>query len=169
MNEKLLNKKRNGMVVMLLDILLEIALIACFVVGIVLAENGNLSLGTPIAIAGGVLALFAWIPLAGLKVLKPQEALVLTLFGNYVGTLKGEGFYWVNPFCTAVNPMRGWLEPALISRRRAPSVVRIASTISSRSGINTFSMRAPSAFFRISASVHASIPASKAIGFPHFL
>ena len=50
-----------------------------------------------------VLAL-GWIPLCGLKVLKPQEALVLTLFGKYVGTLKGEGFYFVNPFCTSVNP-----------------------------------------------------------------
>ena len=29
---------------------------------------------------------------------------MLTLFGKYVGTLKGEGFYCVNPFCTAVNP-----------------------------------------------------------------
>lgn len=36
--------------------------------------------------------------------LRPQEALVLTLFGKYVGTLKGEGFYFVNPFCAAVNP-----------------------------------------------------------------
>ena len=45
-----------------------------------------------------------WILLLGLKVIKPQEALVLTLFGKYVGTLKGEGFYWVNPFCTGVNP-----------------------------------------------------------------
>ena len=45
-----------------------------------------------------------WIPLCGLRVLKPQEALVLTLFGQYVGTLKGEGFYAVNPFCSAVNP-----------------------------------------------------------------
>ena len=50
-----------------------------------------------------VLAL-GWIFLCGLKVLKPQEALVLTLFGKYIGTLKGEGFYYVNPFCTAVNP-----------------------------------------------------------------
>ncbi|MBQ2770325.1 MAG: SPFH domain-containing protein [Clostridia bacterium] len=40
----------------------------------------------------------------GFRVLKPQEALVLTLFGKYIGTLKGEGFYFVNPFCTAVNP-----------------------------------------------------------------
>jgi regulator of protease activity HflC (stomatin/prohibitin superfamily) len=46
----------------------------------------------------------AWIPLVGLRVLKPQEALVLTLFGKYVGTLKGEGFYAINPFCVAVNP-----------------------------------------------------------------
>lgn len=42
--------------------------------------------------------------LPGLKVLKPQEALVLTLFGDYIGTLKGEGFYFVNPFCTSINP-----------------------------------------------------------------
>ena len=39
-----------------------------------------------------------------MKVLKPQEALVLTLFGNYIGTLKEAGFYFVNPFCTSVNP-----------------------------------------------------------------
>ena len=47
---------------------------------------------------------FGWIPFLGLKVIKPQEALVLTLFGKYYGTLKGEGFYFVNPFCTSVNP-----------------------------------------------------------------
>ena len=45
-----------------------------------------------------------WVFFIGLKVLKPQEALVLTLFGKYVGTLKGDGFYFVNPLCTSVNP-----------------------------------------------------------------
>lgn len=39
----------------------------------------------------------------GLKILKPNEALVLTLFGKYYGTLKGEGFFFVNPFTSAVN------------------------------------------------------------------
>ena len=29
---------------------------------------------------------------------------MLTLFGNYIGTLKDDGFYYVNPFCSAVNP-----------------------------------------------------------------
>lgn len=103
MNEKVLNKKRNGMAVMLLDILLLIGLIAGFIIGIVLSEDGQ-TIGYILAIVCGVSTLLAWIPLAGLKVLKPQEALVLTLFGNYIGTLKGEGFYWVNPFCVAVNP-----------------------------------------------------------------
>ena len=46
----------------------------------------------------------AWIPFLGLRVLKPQEALALTLFGKYIGTLKGEGFYAINPFCVAINP-----------------------------------------------------------------
>ena len=48
--------------------------------------------------------MIGWVPAMGLKILKPQEALVLTLFGKYVGTLKGEGFYFVNPFCSSVNP-----------------------------------------------------------------
>lgn len=42
--------------------------------------------------------------LCGLKVIHPNEALVLTLFGNYYGTLYEAGFHWVNPFCTAINP-----------------------------------------------------------------
>ena len=55
-------------------------------------------------VVGGLWMGLGWIPFLGLKILKPQEALVLTLFGNYKGTLKGEGFYFVNPFCVAVNP-----------------------------------------------------------------
>lgn len=51
-----------------------------------------------------LIVMFGWILFCGLKVLKPQEALVLTLFGKYVGTLKGDGFYFVNPFCSGVNP-----------------------------------------------------------------
>ena len=45
-----------------------------------------------------------WIPWCGIKVLNPNEAYVLTLFGKYVGTLKHEGIFFVNPFCSAINP-----------------------------------------------------------------
>ena len=101
MTEKLLSTKKNGMLVLLLTILWVIASIALIVFGAIVADGG----GTPILVILGILStLVSWIPFCGLKVLKPQEALVLTLFGNYIGTLKGEGFYFVNPFCTAVNP-----------------------------------------------------------------
>lgn len=42
--------------------------------------------------------------LCGLKILNPNEAIVLVLFGNYYGTISKEGFYFVNPFCNAINP-----------------------------------------------------------------
>ncbi|MCR5508121.1 MAG: SPFH domain-containing protein [Lachnospiraceae bacterium] len=60
--------------------------------------------GTIVKVVGALFLLAGWILFLGLKVLKPGEALVLTLFGRYVGTLKGDGFFWVNPFCTAFNP-----------------------------------------------------------------
>ena len=47
------------------------------------------------------------IMLGGLKTVNPNEALVLTLFGKYHGTIKREGFFWVNPFCSAFNPASG--------------------------------------------------------------
>jgi Membrane protease subunits, stomatin/prohibitin homologs len=36
--------------------------------------------------------------LPGLIIINPNEAKVLTLFGKYVGTVKEDGFFWVNPF-----------------------------------------------------------------------
>ena len=69
-----------------------------------LAIIGSTFYCIPMAAVGFIWLSLGWIPFLRLKVLKPQEAQVLTLFGNYVGTLKDDGFYWVNPFCTAVNP-----------------------------------------------------------------
>ncbi len=103
MEEKILNSRKNGMAMMLLFILLYVAGILGIVFGAILLDRGNAP-GLLLFIPGLVWALLGWIPFCGLKVLKPQEALVLTLFGKYIGTLKGEGFYFVNPFCTGVNP-----------------------------------------------------------------
>ncbi|MBQ5583246.1 MAG: SPFH domain-containing protein [Ruminiclostridium sp.] len=97
MTEKILTTKKQGMAMLLLTILLYVVAIAALVLSI------QFELLVPMILAIVVLAL-GWILLPGLKVLRPQEALVLTLFGKYVGTIRGEGFYWVNPFCTAVNP-----------------------------------------------------------------
>ena len=44
---------------------------------------------------------------AGLKTVRPNEALVFTVFGKYYGTLKKPGFFFVNPFAQIFNPARG--------------------------------------------------------------
>ena len=45
--------------------------------------------------------------IAGLKSLRANEARVLTLFGDYYGTLKGPGFFYVHPFSLSYNPAAG--------------------------------------------------------------
>ena len=103
MEEKILKTKKNGFSVL-------IALILAFAVAIFLAIFGGIKMeegavyGIVMFAIGLAFICLGWILFLGFKVLKPQEALVLTLFGKYVGTLKGDGFYFVNPFCGAVNP-----------------------------------------------------------------
>ena len=104
MNEKILNGKKNGMSVLLLVVVMyAVAIAAMIFSGISLAQGAN-ALNVTGLVAGIVVTSLGWILLLGLKVLKPQEALVLTLFGKYIGTLKENGFYYVNPFCVGVNP-----------------------------------------------------------------
>lgn len=104
MNEKILSTKKNGMGMLLLfSFLYMIAIAGC----IFSAISMGFSVTAPaiiVLIISIIWLSIGWFPFLGLKVLKPQEALVLTLFGNYVGTLKEAGFYFVNPFCTSVNP-----------------------------------------------------------------
>ena len=102
MTEKLLHAK-SGILVLFLTIGLYIADIALLIGGIYM-------LGNHISGGGFVLAFsifytaIGWIPFVGIKEIKPQEALVLTLFGKYYGTLRSEGFFFVNPFVSEVNP-----------------------------------------------------------------
>ena len=101
MTEKILTTRKLGLPVLLLTILLFVlSILGCVFGGLILDEGGSPAL----MIVSIVILCLCWLPLPGLKVLKPQEALVLTLFGRYIGTLKGDGFFFVNPFCTAVNP-----------------------------------------------------------------
>lgn len=101
MEERILSTKKNGMLALILSVLLYVAAIAgCIKGGILIEKTGN-----PILLIICIIYLcIGWLTWLGLKVVKPQEALVLTLFGEYVGTLKDPGFYFVNPFCSAVNP-----------------------------------------------------------------
>ena len=102
MTEKVLDNKRNGMLMLFVLIAGVIGSFVLFGFSMALIEES--ALGIVLLLVSLVAFVFCLVCMSGLKVLKPQEALVLTLFGNYAGTLKGEGFYFVNPLCTAVNP-----------------------------------------------------------------
>lgn len=103
MEEKVL-KAKAGLPRLILFIFLYLAAIALIVVGGVLLDRGVGGTGGFLLAVGIFWVLVGYIPFFGLKIIKPQEALVLTLFGRYIGTLKEPGFYYVNPFTVAVNP-----------------------------------------------------------------
>lgn len=104
MTEKIYTTRKNGMVVLFLNIIVLLAGIGAIIFGGINLEKGNTAIGVVFLVTGIVIDTIGWIPMCGLKVIKPQEALVLTLFGNYKGTIREAGFYFVNPFCTAINP-----------------------------------------------------------------
>lgn len=97
MTEKLLTNKKHGMAALVLTTLFYIAAVGV----LAYSEKEHITAFTVISI---VWLLLGWIPYLGLRVLNPQEAMVLTLFGKYIGTIKGGGFFFINPFCHAVNP-----------------------------------------------------------------
>ena len=100
--EKVLQAK-SGFVMLICGMLLTLVGIAGFGYGIYLIDQsaGGAAAGISVVL-GTILFVAGVLVLCGLKVIK--EALVLALFGNYYGTLRKEGFFWVNPFVTAINP-----------------------------------------------------------------
>jgi len=96
-------KARPGMPVLLLSVVLYLAAIGLVVLGGILLEKEK-NIGALPLVLGTIWMIIGIIPFIGLKVLKPNEALVMTLFGKYTGTLREAGFYFVHPFSVAVNP-----------------------------------------------------------------
>ena len=110
--EKVIGGGQYGVLLLIIGILMLAACIPLIIIGGVNIDQAVWEpergvLGGICMTLGIVLPIVGIIILCGLKVVKPNEALVLTLFGKYYGTLKGAGFYFVNPFCTAVNPTMG--------------------------------------------------------------
>lgn len=97
MTEKIRNKKKNGFAALVILIAITLLAIAGIIIG---ATNFNMLLMIPSI----VITCLIWIFYFGFIVIGPSEAVVLTLFGKYYGSIKEPGFYYVNPFCVAVNP-----------------------------------------------------------------
>ena len=96
-DEKVL-KPMNGMVMLLV-------LIAACILSCAAMVLGGVFLMPAIVVIGAIVFCVACVMFAGLKVINPNEALVLTLFGKYYGTIKDHGFFFVNPFVTGRNPV----------------------------------------------------------------
>ncbi len=89
----------NGWAVLFITLLLMVGAVILMIWG---ATTSTDDAPAAALIIGIVWLAVGWFPLIGLKIMRPNEALVLTLFGKYVGTLKKEGFFFVNPFSTPV-------------------------------------------------------------------
>ena len=99
-------KAPSGWAVLIITIILYLAAIAAVIFcssNIVEGEFSGYDVGM---IVGIVWLCVGWFPFIGLRVIKPNEALVLTLFGKYIGTLRHEGFYFVNIFSVPVTPKK---------------------------------------------------------------
>ena len=102
--EKIL-KPIKGFVPLFLIIVIILASIGLMIMGGILIDEydsyvlGGVSLGL-----GILLCIASSISFAGLKVINPNEAIVLSLFGKYIGTIYENGFWYVNPFASAIYP-----------------------------------------------------------------
>ncbi|MGN1119351.1 MAG: SPFH domain-containing protein [Oscillospiraceae bacterium] len=91
----------SGWAVLIITTILYLASIFLMIKGGEKMDNG----GSPwMFIVGIVWVCLGWFPYLGLRVVKPNEALVLTLFGKYIGSVKTEGFFFVNPFSNSAVP-----------------------------------------------------------------
>lgn len=86
----------SGMPILIINILFMILSGVLAVYGIIMLEAGNDTvLGTILTVLGLFYVLIKGpILFFGLKVIQPNEALVLTLFGKYYGTIKKDGFFF---------------------------------------------------------------------------
>lgn len=84
-----------------IGIFVAILCILAFPVGIFLTIAYGMIWSCIVAVA---LLIIGILLLCGLKIVNPNESIVFVLFGKYYGTLKKPGFYFVNPFVSAINP-----------------------------------------------------------------
>ncbi len=83
----------NGFVGVLFVLLMKVAAIACFAAAAATGGGG----AVPFVVGGVLLVLLGLLGLNGFFLLQPNQAAVLTLLGRYRGTVRQDGWWWVNP------------------------------------------------------------------------
>ena len=104
-DEKIL-KPRKGVPMLIFLIIAAILSFALIIVSAALFidEYNNLVVGIPLMVVAILAFITCCISFGGLKEVNPNEALVLSLFGEYYGTIYENGFWFVNPFVSAIYP-----------------------------------------------------------------
>lgn len=137
-------KAASGMAMLFVSLIVMLLGIPAYVLGGAYVRMDGPASGAVLAVAiiiGVILNCTGFIMLFGLRILQPNEALVLTLFGNYYGTLYDAGFYWVNPFCTAVNPAAKNQESAEKSTAAKNSSININMNVGQGGGSKKVSLK----------------------------
>ena len=119
MKEKVLSGKKHGMLVMLITVALLIASVVGIVFGGMMLEEGKSPALFIVSLA--YLCLF-WILIPGFKILKPQEALVLTLFGILLGCFMG---HWLHIYLVRSTE----IDLMMFGRQTAPSAYVYAAIL----------------------------------------
>ncbi len=131
--------KRNGGIALVLILTLQMLSVVVFSYNIyaynVLLKINATGFGV-VLVLSIIIFIVCFILYAGLKIIRPKEALVLTLFGKYYGTIKEAGFYYVNPFVSAVYPksedaeLENYITDVAQGNIKPKPIVRVNSKIS---------------------------------------
>ncbi len=100
MSKEITKNQMSGWSILFSNIIFTLISIAIFIGGIVLLSQWDSNSGGYVLALGIILFLISFLLYFGFFTVEPNEAVVLILFGKYVGTEKSVGFRWANPFFT---------------------------------------------------------------------
>ena len=118
--EKILHPA-NGVVMLVINLIVLVAFGFLFAFGIRQAVDKHVVAAVIMIVAACIGMVAVCIAFGGLKTVRPNEALVLTLFGAYYGTIRESGFYFVNPFSESNSPVYDKAKSAAIKAAKSKS------------------------------------------------
>lgn len=118
--EKILHPA-NGVVMLVINLIVLVAFGFLFAFGIRQAVDKHVVAAVIMIVAACIGMVAVSIAFGGLKTVRPNEALVLTLFGAYYGTIRESGFYFVNPFSESNSPVYDKAKSAAIKAAKSKS------------------------------------------------
>lgn len=98
MNHEIETVPKSGWGMLAVNIVLYAITIALFVYAAFSLSEGHDGVGIASIVVSVLLLIVSIVTSVGFMILHPNEAGVLVLFGKYSGSVKQNGFWWVNPF-----------------------------------------------------------------------